>query len=433
MNDVQSKLTIFLTVLLITGTTYLANAQPPWAQYPYLCGPFQQCIDENFVVNESDDLRAGEFFNTVGTNNTHVIHAEYTGGVPASFDWAYKAIYGESNPADWFGVASRFEAGFCAIEAFALSDGTDHTFDFGPGEITNADFYGVRSGALGGGANSLNYGTYTDASGSHETATNYGIYATAYGDGTSYAGYFDGDVTVMGTFNNPSDARLKTNTQKLDNSLGLINQLEAKSYQYKISEFDYMRLPEGTQFGFVAQEVEKVFPELVKDNIHPASSFRRGDERQHDKLTYKGVNYIGLIPVMVNAINEQTAIIEEKDQRIAELENQLTQVFDRLENIESALNLPASKNQTSKVPVLHQNQPNPTNGISTINYFLPETTQQAFLKIYNASGKEVKSYTLQNNGNQNLDVNLKHLANGSYFYTLFVDGKAIATKQMVVH
>lgn len=59
---------------------------------------------------------------------------------------------------------------------------------------------------------------------------------------------------------------------KIDNSLQKINRLQAYSYDYKSDEYDFMNLSKGRQFGFIAQEVEQIFPELVKDMHDPGSN-----------------------------------------------------------------------------------------------------------------------------------------------------------------
>jgi hypothetical protein len=86
-----------------------------------------------------------------------------------------------------------------------------------------------------------------------------------------------------------SDERLKTNIQPMDNITGKLNQLHAYTYQWK----DTARR-EGTQYGMLAQEVEKIFPELVKT----------------DEQGMKAVNYSGLIPVLLQAVKEQHEEIE---------------------------------------------------------------------------------------------------------------------------
>lgn len=166
------------------------------------------------------------------------------------------------------------------------------------------------------------YGVFGWASGG---TVAYGVYGRgSQANDVDYAGYFNGDVTVTGYFSNPSDFKLKKNIRQFDKSLERILKLDAKIYENKIDEYDHMNLAKGPQFGFIAQEMEDVFPELVKKNIHPGSS--RGEEEEgvfYEPVEYKGINYIGLIPVLTEAIKELHGIIEVQNQRIEALENQL--------------------------------------------------------------------------------------------------------------
>jgi len=96
----------------------------------------------------------------------------------------------------------------------------------------------------------------------------------------------------------PSDRRYKTNIATLSNSLALVSQLRGTEY--------FMRdvsKSQDVQIGFIAQEIEEVFPSLVKT----------------DKKGYKSVNYIAVIPVLTEAIKEQQETIDELKKDMAEL------------------------------------------------------------------------------------------------------------------
>jgi len=106
----------------------------------------------------------------------------------------------------------------------------------------------------------------------------------------------DGNATLLGSLTQASDARLKKNVQQLSPVLQKIDQLKAYTYQWNNEAMDQQQ-----QIGLLAQEVEKVFPMLV---------------RTDDKGT-KSVNYISLIPVLLSAI-------QELQQRVNILENKET-------------------------------------------------------------------------------------------------------------
>jgi hypothetical protein len=84
-----------------------------------------------------------------------------------------------------------------------------------------------------------------------------------------------------------------------------------------------MALPEGPQFGLIADEVKQVFPDLVKKAVQPAI-YENDDSRSGhllaDEVTFEAVNYTAMIPVLIAAMQEQQAMIEAQQRKIEELE-----------------------------------------------------------------------------------------------------------------
>lgn len=151
-------------------------------------------------------------------------------------------------------------------------------------------------------------GGYFDASGG---AQNYGIWATATG-GTNYAGYFAGNVHVTGAFTNPSDERLKREIAPLKGALAKVMALRASSYRFDNSTLPVEGLPEGRHIGLMAGDVGRVLPELVKEIPVPRrdADRRNASAAAEQPQTYSSVNYMGLIPVLVAAIQEQNEEIK---------------------------------------------------------------------------------------------------------------------------
>ena len=103
-----------------------------------------------------------------------------------------------------------------------------------------------------------------------------------------------------------SDAREKTNIQSITGSLDKINALNPV-------EFDWVASGEHVKAGFVAQEVEQVFPEFVVENM--------AMEAQEARKGITGGMSGGIIAHLVKAIQEQQATIKELEARITALEN----------------------------------------------------------------------------------------------------------------
>lgn len=127
-------------------------------------------------------------------------------------------------------------------------------------------------------------------------------------------------VRVTGGFQNASDRRYKQNIADLPHPLEMLLGLRGVSYEWRQDILD-TKFAAGKQLGFIAQEVEKIFPELVGA----------------DSKGYKSVNYIGIIPVVVEAVKAQNQRMETLSKANAELKAKNAELEARLERIEAAL------------------------------------------------------------------------------------------------
>ncbi len=112
-------------------------------------------------------------------------------------------------------------------------------------------------------------------------------------NGTGYAGYFAGNVYTTGTYQG-SDVRWKRNIVPLEGALDKVLSLKGVAFEWKLEEYPDNGFREGKQIGLIAQEVEKVLPELVRT----------------DRDGYKAVEYQKITAVLVEAIKEQQKQIE---------------------------------------------------------------------------------------------------------------------------
>jgi hypothetical protein len=115
-----------------------------------------------------------------------------------------------------------------------------------------------------------------------------------------------------------SDERYKTNIQPLNAGLNTIMQLRPISYNWKD---DKLRIGTGVNYGFSAQELSHVAPDLV---VHDATIIDKetGKPTAAYSDTY-GVKYAEFTPIMVKAIQEQQEMIKVLQQKVADLESQL--------------------------------------------------------------------------------------------------------------
>lgn len=164
--------------------------------------------------------------------------------------------------------------------------------------------------------------------GTSNSSNGIGVRGTVPTTGTwlGYGGYFTGGLAYTNGLYNLSDARMKTDVRTLEGALDKVGQLRGVTYKYNSSEFgDFVGNDPRTYIGFVAQEVEQVFPEsvaekyLIGGNGLPAGATANG---VHATQTVKVVDYVSLVPVLVEAIKEQQAYIRALEKRLEKIENE---------------------------------------------------------------------------------------------------------------
>lgn len=204
------------------------------------------------------------------------------------------------------------------------------------------------------------YGVYAQAqdyktNGTSGTRYTYGLYGTTFVSSTSgtshsrgvygsfggnadfeYAGYFAGDVYSTGAYTT-SDKNLKQDIDTYKGALENINKLNPVTYKYKTERYPMLNLPEGPQIGLIAQELETIFPNMVKRadegpqripleqaiemGISYTETETEGIVEVGENVEILAINYSNLVPVLIKAIQEQESKIEKLEKRITELED----------------------------------------------------------------------------------------------------------------
>lgn len=288
-----------------------------------------------------------------------------------------------------------------------------------------------------------------------------GIYLTRGGQASNVIGYYNPASNSNFVFNTnlrvngvdiTSDARLKENVQSLRNPLDLLSHVSGVTYNYKLSEMKKYREPDKSKFieeetaldnasnsqplmdaaslekanrdkqlqneidrreaeeasrkriGFLAQDVEKVLPELVKT----------------DEDGVKSIDYIGFIPLLVESINEMRLTNQEQQNEIEMLQSLLS--------VETKSTLRSTSTDT----------PNVVEGAklynragTSVSYTLPSTFNDAYLQVFDISGKLIKKITLTV-ANDIVEINPAEIGYGTFVYALYVNGqKADVLKKFV--
>jgi hypothetical protein len=217
-----------------------------------------------------------------------------------SLGWDGKAIRGDANGGGTsYGVEGNSFVNNAASAGVHGFSGYGNAIE---GLAADTGLNGVQGTAWSYGAS----GVY----GENMSGWGYGVAGRVAGNGTAvfgdhwaggWAGYFNGKVFASISYTS-SDARLKKDVKDLQ--YGMADVLKLRPVTFKWKE----RSDGTTQIGLIAQEVQNVVPEVV------TTAGRDGS----DTLA---VNYPGLVPVMIKALQDQQEVIERQEARIAALEN----------------------------------------------------------------------------------------------------------------
>src|SRR6266498_727466 len=402
--------------------------------------------------------------NTTGNMNTAIgSHALYINGIGSSNTaTGYSALFnntkGEQNVATGQGALAINTDGSrnTAIGSEAMNEsGSSATENAAVGYralLNNSGHHNVAVGYYAGatflqGWNNTFIGADTDATaqGLYNTVA-LGNYAKVTASNQVRIG--NSSTTSIGGYanwHNISDGKVKKNIKENVPGLAFINKLKPVTYNLDLDAADKIigiadakdksgkslaRQLTQTDIaarqakqkivytGLIAQDVEKAAKELNYD-------FSGVDAAKSDKDLY-GLRYTEFIMPLVKAVQE--------------LSKENNELKSRLEKLEAKTNVKQSDQmsaQSAKIATissasLEQNKPNPFNRATTISYTLPQQFSTAKIIITDKSGNTLKSINVSGTGKGSLNVDATTLSSGTYQYSLYVDGRLINSKQMVL-
>jgi hypothetical protein len=219
-----------------------------------------------------------------------------------------------------------------------------------------------------------------------------------------------------------SDDSLKENIDTLKNPLQKLKKTHGFTYKLKSTfvgnlPVNVKKIYKKTTTGFVSSDIIKEFPELV----YKPDSFRN---------TY-AVNYMGMIPILVEAIKQQQLQIDSLRLLVNKKSSGSLKSASLITAIDSSTSSTTDLYHNEQ-PILGQNHPNPFNSATTINYHISATTKNAAIYVYDLQGLQKKALKLTNKGNGSVVIRGSELVAGMYYYTLVVDGMEIDTKKMIL-
>ena len=314
------------------------------------------------------------------------------------------------------------------------------------------NIYGRAFGVVGIAGNATsgwNYGLYGKLRGSNNGSAVYGTIDESENGiclDDRYAGYFNGPVKVSGDYTVDGDliingfidgVALGEASENVDGEIpvsmqdaeqGTANKLAGlKAIPYYKSQDGYLSPMSQTygdtltlttqmkavevqsltkkHYALSAEQLESVYPDFV---------YTKEDGT-------KGINYMEMIPVLVQSIGELTA-------RIAQLENEKKAV--RASYLNNSTDV--SSIDGLKTASLSQNNPNPFAYTTFIKANISEAVKDACLLVCDLTGKQIKKISVTDRGAVTVRFTADGLDAGIYLYSLVVDNQLIDTKRMIV-
>ncbi|MBS1651216.1 MAG: tail fiber domain-containing protein [Bacteroidetes bacterium] len=149
-----------------------------------------------------------------------------------------------------------------------------------------------------------------------------GSIPTTTGSWTGFGGLFSGGLAYVNGIYNVSDKRVKKDIQKISNPLKIVTGLNGVYYKYNTEIMKSSKGDNKTYIGFIAQEVEDVCPEIVANKLIDLGFEelpKINEPQKSNTMIGKVVDYVQLIPVLVEAIKEQQQQIEKLKFELKEL------------------------------------------------------------------------------------------------------------------
>ena len=257
-----------------------------------------------------------------------------------------------------------------------------------------------------------------------------------------YSGFFNGKVKVIGSItatttlqgallgessseSGSSSSGLSLRSASISGSLSGLN---VTTYQKERPE-----IPRDTEIiydinGDILERGEALEPDIMDEQFYGKTHFALDADRLEETfpdLVYvnkdgcKVINYVEMIPLLVQSINELSAEIEV-------LKGQTSDGTAR--KARSATNIQNSSKTQNK---LYQNTPNPFKEQTVIRFFLADDVQDAAICIFDMTGKTIKKMPVSS-GMESVSVGGYELGEGMFLYSLVVNGQEIDTKRMII-
>jgi len=220
-----------------------------------------------------------------------------------------------------------------------------------------------------------------------------------------------------------SDQSLKTSIEAAPSCLPIIDALQPKQYRFTQAATDALGVDQEQHVGLIAQELEQVLPTLVHEVVMPAEIDSLGNQLAA-QWSYKGVDYVSLIPYLIGAVKELSA-------QNASMQEQLSNCCNNSEGqrLAPATGLMDNDQLATGDARLLRIAPNPFIDRTTLHYTL-ERSGRMQLVVNSADGRDLRvlSDAQREAGDYQVEWDTTRMAPGVYYITLLLDGEPLVKR-----
>lgn len=385
-------------------------------------------------------------YNSSGGSNTAMGYNALFNNTVASFNTAvgYEALYNntglgtnENTAVGWIALRSNVSGYYnTALGGEALNQSTNSN-------NTAVGQYALHAATTAYGCTSL--GSFADlSSGALQNATAIGF--SAYVDASNKVRIGATSVTSIGGqvgWSNFSDGRIKKNIKENVPGLNFINLLRPVTYNYDLVKEDELlgiKAPNGKAIANWPgkNDIEKInFTGFVAQDVQAAAKKINYDFSGIDNTgKIMALRYSEFVVPLVKSVQELSSMNDDLKTTVTNQQAAISDLQQQINELKAAMlsgNTASAASGTSlSAPALAQNSPNPFSSSTVIKYYLPAGVNQAQIIITDNKGTTLKSISLAQKGNGQITLAAGSLAAGSYFYSLWADGKKVDSKQMQI-
>ena len=146
------------------------------------------------------------------------------------------------------------------------------------------------------------------------------------GANSGWGGTFYDDLGYTGFLGTISDLRTKKDIANISNATALIMSLRPVTYQYDLEKFPSMGLSSGLEYGFIAQEVEEVIPEITRHKNFDTKAcieMNAATPLANNEEEFVVMDYTRVIPILTKAVQEQQAVIDTQKKEMEDMKAEL--------------------------------------------------------------------------------------------------------------